>query len=142
MNTTDSRTRHPRCSATLHPTPEGTKFQGLIRLEDQVLVSVIVVISSDQRRARLKVSPALLVKTSVFKFHPPPDPVYATLLRTSDDSGIDFGGYISLGDWARRYEVGVTIRQRTDYTQTLDVWVRPLHLHAIPLLRLEVVKYD
>jgi hypothetical protein len=137
MNTTDSRTRHPRCSATLYPTPAGKKFQGVLRLENYVLVSAIVVISSDQRLARLRLSPALLVKSSVFKAHPPADSVYATLLRTSEDSGIDFGGYISLED-GRWYEAGITIR--TDYTQILYVWVRPLHLHAIPRLRLEVVK--
>jgi hypothetical protein len=39
----------------------------------------------------------------------------------------------------RRYEVGLTIRQRTDYTQALSIWLRPLHLHANPRPRLEVV---
>ena len=127
------------CSTTLYPTPNGTKFQGRIRLEDYVPVFVTITVTSDQQRAQLRLSPALLVKTSVFKAYPPPDPVCTTLRRTSDDSGIDFGGHISF--LMRRYEVGLTIRQRTaDCTQALGVWLRGLHLHANPRLRLEVIK--
>jgi len=125
------------CSTTLYPTLAG-KFQGRIRLEDELPVLVTVTVSSNQQRAQLRLSPALLVKSSIFRFCRPPDPVYATLLRTWDASGIDFAGYISLG--TRRYETGVAIRQRTDYTQVLSIWLRPLHLHPSPRPRLEVVQ--
>jgi hypothetical protein len=62
---------HRLCSTTLYPTPVGTKFQGRAYLEDCVPVLVTVLISSDQRRARLRLAPALLVKTSVFKAYLP-----------------------------------------------------------------------